>query len=46
MEAEVIPISALRGDGVQEAFIHFLKTVRADIMSRSIQSYAEAKVKA
>jgi small GTP-binding protein len=44
MEAEVIPISALRGDGVQEAFIHFLKVVRTDIMRRSIQSYAEARI--
>lgn len=45
IDAEVVPVSALLGQGVREAFIRFLKTVRADVLTRSIQAYAETQIK-
>ncbi|MEM2290989.1 MAG: GTP-binding protein [Candidatus Korarchaeum sp.] len=45
INTEVVPISALLGNGVQEAFISFLKTVRAELMTKSMQFYAETQVK-
>lgn len=46
IDVEVIPISALLGNGVQEAFIKFLKVVRAELLTKSMQTYAEMQIRA
>lgn len=45
VNAEVIPISALLGDGVEEAFLKFLKIVRAELLTKSMQAYAETQIR-
>ncbi|MCS7103388.1 MAG: GTP-binding protein [Candidatus Korarchaeum sp.] len=44
INAEIVPISALLGQGVREALIQFLRTVRAELLTRSMQVYAETKM--
>ncbi len=43
VKSKVVPISALKGENVEESFLEFLKEVRRSILARSIESVAGRK---